>query len=236
MKDVKGTYGNFHVDRNPDHVYPTEWVIRTFLGRYPNLDMDKTRYPGAKILDIGFGDGRNWPLLRNIGFDVHGVEITEDVVKLGRERAESLGMEATLKVGTNSAIPFPDETFAYVLACHSCYYIDEGARFPDNMREYFRVLKPGGMLIASLPESSNAIFDQAVELDDGHVEIRNDPWGLRNGYVFKWFRHEQDVHDAFSPWFEHIVTGGARNDYYGHQLDMFMIVCTRRDEAAEDAA
>lgn len=236
MKDVKGTYGSFHVARNPDHVYPTEWVIRTFLGRYPKLDMDKSRYPGAKILDIGFGDGRNWPLLRNIGFDVHGVEITEDVVRLGEERAASLGMEATLRVGTNSAIPFADGTFDYILACHSCYYIDEGTRFPDNMREYARVLKPGGMLIASLPESSNAIFDQAVELDDGHVEIRNDPWGLRNGYVFKWFRNEQEVEDAFSPWFTDIVTGGARNDYYGHQLDMFMVVCTRRDDSRPAAA
>ena len=229
--DVKDTYGNFHIERNPEHVYPTEWVIRTFLGKYPKMEMDKSRYPGAKILDIGYGDGRNWPLLRNIGFDVHGVEITDEVIKLGEERAEKLGMKATLKRGSNAAIPFPDETFDYILACHSCYYIDEGTRFSDNMNEYFRVLKPGGMLIASLPENTNDIFDQAVVLDDeGHVEIRNDPWGLRNGYVFKWFTSEEDVVKSFSPWFQDFSIGGCRNDYFGVQIDMFLLVCARRDE------
>lgn len=231
MKDTRESYGRFHAEKKPDHVYPSEWVIRTFLGKYPKLEMDKSRYPGAKILDIGFGDGRNWPLLRNAGFDVHGLEISEEIVRLGQERAEQLGMDATLKVGTNSSIPFPDATFDYILASHSCYYIDEGTRFPDNMREYFRVLKPGGMLIASLPESTNDIFDQCIELDDGHVEIRNDPWGLRNGYIFKWFRHEQDVTESFGPWFEDFAIGACRNDYFGVQIDMFLLVCTRRDEA-----
>jgi SAM-dependent methyltransferase len=236
MKDVKGTYGSFHATQNPEHVYPSEWVIRTFLGKYPKLEMDKTRYPGAKILDIGFGDGRNWPLLRNVGFDVHGVEITEDIVRLGEERARKLDMAATLRVGTNSSIPFEDGTFDYILASHSCYYVDEGTRFPDNMREYSRVLKPGGILVASLPEASNAIFDQCVELDDGHVEIRNDPWGLRNGYIFKWFRDEASVAESFSPWFENFAIGACRNDYFGVQIDMFLLVCTKASAKQDGAA
>lgn len=59
--------------------YPTGWVIRTLAGgNYPRLKMDKNCYAGARILDMGCGDGRNLPLLLDLGFEVHATEITSD--------------------------------------------------------------------------------------------------------------------------------------------------------------
>src|ERR1044072_4308257 len=143
VQDVKESYTAFHVSHNPAHVYPSEWVIRTLLGKYPKLNLDKSKYRGAKILDVGFGDGRNWPLLLNAGVDVYGIEITDDIIAMGNERARSLGMNATLKLGTNSSIPFADNYFDYVLASASCYYVDKGTSYGDNVAEYSRGMKPG---------------------------------------------------------------------------------------------
>lgn len=70
MEDVKESYTAFHLRHNPTHVYSSEWIIRTLLGNYPQLSLDKTKYQGARILDVGFGDGRSWPLLRNASFDI----------------------------------------------------------------------------------------------------------------------------------------------------------------------
>src|SRR5262249_12352167 len=154
----KESYTAFHVSQNPAHVYPSEWVIRTLLGKYPRLNLDKTKYRGAKMLDVGFGDGRNWPLFHNVGFQVYGVEITEDIIALGRERARSLGINATIKLGSNSAIPFDNEFFDYVLASSSMYYVDKDTTFRDNLAEYSRVMKPGATLLATLPESGSSIF------------------------------------------------------------------------------
>jgi ubiquinone/menaquinone biosynthesis C-methylase UbiE len=228
MKNVTETYTAFHDNHNPTHVYPTEWVIRTFLGNYPQLSLDKTRYAGAKLLEVGFGDGRNWPLLHNVAFDINGIEISERIVSLGRERAERLGIPISLKVGTNSSIPFADESFDYVLACHSCYYVDKGTTFSDNLREYHRVLKPGGFLIATLPESNSSIFRGCVELSDGHVEIREDPWNLRNGYTFKWFRSEEEIKETFSPYFDSFSVGLCCDNYYGVQINLFLLVCKKK--------
>ena len=228
VQDVKESYTAFHVSHNPDHVYPSEWVIRTLLGKYPQLNLDKSRYRGAKILDVGFGDGRNWPLFRNAGFDVYGVEITEDIIALGNERARALGMGATLKLGTNSAIPFEDNLFDYVLASSSCYYVDKGTTFQDNLAEYSRVMKPGATLLATLPEAGSSIFEGCTELTDGHVEIRNDPWGLRNGYVFRRFQSKAELIETFSPFFDSFSVGLCCDDYYGVQINLFLLVCRKK--------
>ena len=228
MHDVKESYTAFHVSHNPTHVYPSEWVIRTLLGKYPRLNLDKNKYPGSRILDVGFGDGRNWPLLSNAMFDIYGVEITEKILTLGLQRAEVLGIPVTLKLGTNSAIPFENDFFDYVLASSSCYYVDKGETFSHNLKEYSRVLKPKGILLATLPAAGGSILDGAVDLGDGHVEIRNDPWGLRNGYVFRQFRTEEELVATFSPYFDSFSIGLCCDNYYGVQIDSFLLVCRRK--------
>jgi SAM-dependent methyltransferase len=228
VQDVKESYTAFHVSHDPIHVYPSEWVIRTLLGKYPNLELDKSNYKGARILDIGFGDGRNWPLLANIGFDIFGLEITDEILTLGLKRAQTLGILATLKRGSNSAIPFEDNFFDYILASSSCYYVDKGESFSDNVWEYQRVLKPEGILLASLPAPGGSILEGSVDLGDGHVEIRNDPWGLRNGYIFRQFQSQDEVLGTFSPYFDSLSIGLCCDNYYGVQINMFLLVCRKK--------
>lgn len=228
VHNVKESYTAFHVTHNPTHVYPSEWVIRSLLGKYPRLHLDKTKYAGARILDIGFGDGRNWPLLRNVAFEIYGVEITNEIVDLAQQRADALRIPVTLKVGSNSAIPFPDAFFDYALASSSCYYIDKGESFEKNLTEYSRVLKPEGILLATLPAAGGSILDGCLDLGDGHVEIRNDPWGLRNGYVFRMFSTEEEIVEAFAPYFDSFAIGLCCDNFYGVQINMFLLVCRRR--------
>jgi SAM-dependent methyltransferase len=225
VKDVQESYGAFHERNDPANVYPTEWVIRTMLGRYPGLELDHAGYRGAKILDVGFGDGRNWTLLRDIGFEIHGLEITRSILKLGERRAEKLGISVKFLLGSNASIPAEDATYDYVLACHSCYYVDAGTTFADNVAELARVLKPGGTLVASLPEAHASIFDGCVALADGHVEIRNDPWGLRDGFVFRRFETAAEIAPALAPHFERFSVGACCDDYFGLRVNFFLVVC-----------
>ena len=142
MKNIKKTYTAFHEKNNSVHVYPTEWVIRTFLGKYPRLSLDQTQYANSKILDIGFGDGRNFPLLNNLSFNIYGIEITDKIVTLAKGRMERLSIPVVLKTGSNSEIPFEDNFFDYLLACfvnipesaeyhHICQAFGKGPRSPE---------------------------------------------------------------------------------------------------------
>lgn len=224
MENVQKTYADFHKAKLSGHIYPTEWVIRTILGKYPDLNLDKSTYPGAKFLDLGFGDCRNMPLLGNCDFDIYGVEITDDIIEMGKDKLNKLGVNATLKTGSNTNIPFTTNYFDYVLACHSCYYVDKGSSFNDNLAEIARVMKPGAEFIASLPAPDNFILKDCERLGDGHVVITNDIYNLRNGYIFRTFEDEDDIRKTFSPLFKNIRICKCLDNFWGVQINFFIVV------------
>lgn len=74
---------------------------------------------------------------------MYEIEITSEIVEQPSTRLASLGCRPDLRVGRNSSIPYENEKFDYILACHCCYYCDEGEVLLDNLREYQRVMKHG---------------------------------------------------------------------------------------------
>lgn len=85
MKEIDNNYTKFYKNKNHIFLYPTEFVVRTFLASYPELDMKKLPVK-SKILDVGCGDGRNAVFLLEQGFEVYGTEITEEICSHTEER------------------------------------------------------------------------------------------------------------------------------------------------------
>lgn len=224
--NINSSYERHYAKRASLKVYPTEFVVRTLLANYPHLKFQKPR-PGDKILDVGFGDGRNTAFLCDCGLTVSGIEITQGIVGQTRERLSKLGHSPDLRVGRNSSIPFEDGAFDYILACHCCYYCDEGQTLTDNLKEYSRVLKKNGYLIASVANKSSYIFNDAKELPDGSMLVMNDPYNNRNGYRLHGFAAAPDIEQYFSPLFKNFSFGSADNDYYGIVERVFWVVCQR---------
>lgn len=225
--DINASYERHYTERMNSKVYPTEFVVRTFLATYPHLNLKKPA-PGDSILDVGFGDGRNTTLLCDRGLKVSGIEITQAIVDQAQARLSKLGHEADLRVGRNGNIPFESETFDYILACHSCYYCDEGQSLIDNLKEYSRVLKKDGFVIASVANRASYIFDGAEALPDGSLVVKNDPYNNRNGYRLHGFAATQDIERYFSPVFKNFSFGSADNDYFGISERVFWVVCQKR--------
>ncbi len=225
---MKEKYANFYSQRNPARVYPVEFVVRTFLGTYPGLKLDRTTYQGARILDLGFGDGRNMPLLHDLGFEICGVEISDDICDLARSRMQRLGVPAQLEKGTNSHIPFGDGAFDFVLACHACFYVDPGETFADNLREIARVLQPGGRFIFSLVKVDTYLLEGAVDLGSGHYRITQDPYGLRNGGVFRAFASRDEIVSGLGAFFCDFSLGLCENDFYGIYEKVWIGTCLRK--------
>jgi SAM-dependent methyltransferase len=234
LDNVKKSYTEFHLRKKSTHLYPTEWVIRTMLGDYPELKYDRSKYKGGKILDLGCGDGRNMPLLKNCGLEIHGVEITQEIVDMVNGSLANIGIDADLRVGSNTNIPFEDNYFDYLLASASCYYCDNNGTFEENLEEISRVMKPGAYFIANFPAFTdipipvNYGLRDAIPTEDGHVILTNDVFGIRNGYKFKAFRSPEEIVKTFSDKFEDICVGYTFDNYYGLQQNLYIVVARKK--------
>lgn len=225
--EIESAYSDRYRKNDPIHVYPVEFVVRAFLGRYPRLNRPVPSYAGLRVLDLGFGDGRNVPLLSNLGMQVYGVEISESICDQAVDRLRRLDISLEARVGKNHSIPYEDGYFDQVLACHACYYVEQGTSFGANVREIARVLKSGGGFVFSAPVGTSYIMRGARDTGNGLMEIHNDPYGVRNGYLLKKFDSEAEIESALTPAFCDFSFGVCRNDFWGIEEHVWVVVCKR---------
>jgi ubiquinone/menaquinone biosynthesis C-methylase UbiE len=98
--------------------------------------------PHGKILDVGTGTGRiSVPLLR-LGADVIGVDLSLNMMAKLREKYPA----SRLAQADASRLPCRSQQFDAVLTMHVMHLV---APWRAALREYHRVLKPGGVYIDS---------------------------------------------------------------------------------------
>lgn len=105
--------------------------------------------PGMRILDAGCGSGS---MAREIAranpqTAVVGIDLREKYVDYARGRAEALGLRnLTFETGDVRELPFPDGAFDIVWTKYLLQWVADPMR---AMREFARVLKPGGLLVSA---------------------------------------------------------------------------------------
>lgn len=100
------------------------------------------------ILDVGCGGGRTVHKLAALATagKVYGVDYSEASVAASRKTNQewiALG-RVEIRIGAVSRLPFTDRMFDVVTAVETHYYWPD---LPRDMREVWRVLKPGGALL-----------------------------------------------------------------------------------------
>jgi microcystin synthetase protein McyJ len=103
--------------------------------------------PSDEVLDVGVGFAeQDFVLLDRFKVShITGIDITPVHVDKGRERVAKRGLEKQIdiRLGSATAMEFPDASFERVLALECAFHFDTRDQF---MREAFRVLKPGGTI------------------------------------------------------------------------------------------
>ena len=180
-------------------VYPSEWVIRAFLGKYKNyispsrnkedFEIDKHIFKNKKILDLGYGDGRNLNFFQDLEMLVYGIEAFEEVVLHSRE----LFPWAILKYGRNCKIPFKNNEFDFLLASYSIYYLDKGQTLLESLHEALRVIKPLGRIFFTLPTPENHYIQNAKKISSNQWILKDDFYNIRNGQIIETIDNEKNL-------------------------------------------
>ena len=95
---------------------------------------------GARLLDMGCGDGSDLRVFGKEGAVLSGVDASEEMVKLATARNPG----ADIKVGRFEALPFPDGHFDVVV---SKWAIQTSPEIEPIYKEVARVLKPNGAFL-----------------------------------------------------------------------------------------
>jgi SAM-dependent methyltransferase len=114
--------------------------------------------PGGRLLEVGFGNGGTLLWMRELGWDVVGIEADPVAV----ENSRMMGLDTRL--GGLKAHAFPDASFDAIYASHVLEHVHDPLGLLEECR---RILKPGGVVVMLTPNLAGW----------GHRRFRGD-WAL----------------------------------------------------------
>ena len=225
--NIINNYTKYYIKKKITNLYPSEFVVRSFLGNYPNYRMNKN-FRNKKILDLSFGDGKNLKFLYDLGFNVFGTEISRKIISKCQKYLNKNKTKVDLKIGMNSDIPFENNFFNFILAAHSCYYLNENDNFDSNLNEISRVLKKNGYFIGSVPTFNNYYFKNADKVDKNKFKIKYDYLKIRQNSFIAGFKNEKDLSKYLKKYFKNINFGYTDNNFYGINENMIIFSCVKK--------
>ena len=126
--------------------------------------------PGMQVLDAGCGPGSmTQGIAAHIGAGrVIGVDMSESQVQLAARRAVEHGASnAEFRTGNVYALPFADAQFDALFSHALLEHLREPVR---AMREFLRVLKPGGVMGVATPDWSGFLVGPPSAALEGALE------------------------------------------------------------------
>ncbi len=162
------------------------------------------RYAKAedKVLDLGCGNGRMAEIFEGMGVQYLGVDNSEELIKIARERFKDKDW-VRFEVGDAQSVKLPDSEYDLVLSIAVLHHIPTRELRLQVLGNIFKSLKPGGRLVISTWN--------LWQMSDGKKRFRY--WSRLLDWPEKISRGAWAMGDAFVPWKSNEAGAQSRRRY-----------------------
>ena len=144
-RDIKGDVSTYWTKRsNTYDVFPVPNSEEDERAAY--CSVLKRFYNGNRleILDVGTGTGFMALMLAEMGHKTTGLDITEAMLDKARQKANGNNQRISFQVGDAENLPFDDASFDAIVSRYLIWTLPDPLR---ALREWLRVIRPGGTII-----------------------------------------------------------------------------------------
>jgi ubiquinone/menaquinone biosynthesis C-methylase UbiE len=110
--------------------------------------------PPAGILDFGCGTGEIAAAIDKMGYQVTACDFAEEMMAVARSNYSNTAVKWVRLEPDWRLLPFADESFDGIVASSVFEYLDN---VPQVAKELCRVLRPGGVLLLTVPNPHNVV-------------------------------------------------------------------------------
>ena len=167
----------------------------------------------AEVLDAGSGAGHTALAVAEVAMQVVAVDLSAAMLAQGKRLALERGVgNITFEVGDVEALTFPNASFDLITSRYSAHHWPHPQ---DALREFRRVLRPGGrVLLSDIISYDDFVMDTHLQA----IELLRDPSHVRDHTTAQWLamltdagfaarvRHRWSVRLEFDDWTARMAT------------------------------
>lgn len=124
-----------------------------FIGKQKKLDHS------SRILEVGVGSGWFQIYCKQQGLDIHGLDISQQMIGLAKETGAKYGLDLDIILGNVETESIGTEKYDVIVACSIFEHVE---RWRDGVENIYNALKPGGVFYF---DSTNKFSFKSGEYD-----------------------------------------------------------------------
>ncbi len=191
-------------------IYKREKTLQPIQEDMPRIVDVFRKYNCKRVLDLACGSGRHILYLAEMGFDVNGIDISGEGIRIANSLLEERNLHANLIVGSiYRRLPFKDNFFDAIVCIQALHH----ARIESirrTIREMERVLKPSGLAFVTvrkrIPKKERLPFKDIAPRT--YIPLEGEEKGLVH-YLF----NKKLLHEEFKDFKIHDIWVDSKNYY-----------------------
>jgi ubiquinone/menaquinone biosynthesis C-methylase UbiE len=182
---------------------------------------------GDKVLDLGCGNGRYYPLFQKSHVDYFGTDISEKLIEIAKENYP----EGKFQMNEDLKIPFPDIFFDKIYSIAVLHHIPSEEYRLQFLNEIKRVLKKSGLIVLTVwkfhqPKELYLLFKYTILKIIGKSKLdwkeTFEPWGKKTERYYHYFSKEE-LEDLFKKSGFEVKKTGITKNLRGNRQNIYLI-------------